>query len=240
MDSNDIIQFVLKDSNYRLNLFSGNEIASLQEKVFVKTVRGKEVPYVKCIIRNKDVQLKPEEVVRQLYAAMLITQYGYAKKRLAFEYQVSFGREKKIADIVVFDKDRNDSAYIIVELKKPKLLDVKGQLRSYCNATGAPIGVWTNGEQISHYYRKDPNYFEDITDIPNATQSLTDILGDHYSLKDRLVSDPEEDTLAFKRRKAWHDILEDNRHRRIYIDPNTDIKRLKEEMYDIDLDGGRR
>ena len=238
MDNNDVIQSVLKDSNYRLNLFSGNEVASLQEKVFTKALRGKEIPYVKCIVRDKDVQLKPKEVVRQLYAAMLISKYGYAKKRLAFEYQVSFGKEKKSADIVVFDKDRNDSAYIIVELKKTKLLDGKGQLRSYCNATGALIGVWTNGEQITHYHRKDPNYFEDITDIPNSTQSLTDILGEHYSMEDRLVSDPEEGMLAFKRRKAWHDILEDNRHKRIYIDPGTDINRLKEEMYDIDLDGG--
>jgi len=33
-----------------------------------------------------------------------------------------------------------------VELKKPKLKDGKEQLKSYCNATGAPIGVWSNGE----------------------------------------------------------------------------------------------
>ena len=43
------------------------------------------------------------------------------------------------------------SRYIIVELKKPELMEGKSQLRSYCNATGAPIGIWTNGEQISHY-----------------------------------------------------------------------------------------
>ena len=29
----------------------------------------------------------------------------------------------------------------------------------------APIGVWTNGEQISYYNRKDPNYFEPITRV---------------------------------------------------------------------------
>jgi type I restriction-modification system DNA methylase subunit len=28
-------------------------------------------------------------------------------------------------------------------MKKPKLKDGKEQLKSYCNATGAPIGVWT-------------------------------------------------------------------------------------------------
>ena len=115
--------------------------------------------------------------------------YGYPKTRLAFEHTVNFGRQKKSADIVIFDKDRPDTSYIIVELKKPKLKDGKNQLRSYCNATGAPVGVWTNGEQISHYNRKDPNFFEEITDIPNVDQSLEDILAEHFTLKDLILKD---------------------------------------------------
>ena len=173
---NDIIQTILNDSNYHLLLFSDDEIDSLRGKISTRIVKEKETQFVTCIVRDKDIQLKPEEIVRQLYATRLIKQYGYTKKRLAFEHPISFGREKKKADIVIFDKDRFDTAYIIVELKKPKLKDGKNQLRSYCNATGAPVGVWTNGEQISHYHRKDPNYIEDITDIPKATQSLGDIL----------------------------------------------------------------
>jgi len=189
MKQPDIIQTILKDSNYHLTLFTEDEINKLREKVFSKTLRGKETAFIKCIVRDKDIQLKPEEIVRQLYAARLIKKYGYPKKRLMFEYPVNFGREKKKADIVIFDKDRSDTGYIIVELKKPKLKDGKNQLRSYCNATGAPIGVWTNGEQISHYHRKDPNYFEDITDIPNAKQSLTDILSERFTLKDLIIKD---------------------------------------------------
>ncbi len=170
--------------------------------MFTKLTRGKETPYVKCIIRDKDIQLKPEEIVRQLYASRLIEQYGYPKKRLAFEYSVNFGREKKSADIVIFDKDRADTAYIIVELKKPKLKDGKNQLRSYCNATGAPIGVWTNGEKISHYHRKDPNYFEDITDIPKVKQSLKDILSERFTLKDLIIKDK-----IANERKSLKDII---------------------------------
>ena len=195
---------ILKDSNYHLTLFTENEINKLREKIFTKTLRGKETPFIKCIVRDKDIQLKPEEIVRQLYAARLIKKYGYPKKRLIFEYSVNFGREKKKADIVIFDKDRSDAGYIIVELKKPKLKDGKNQLRSYCNATGAPIGVWTNGEQISHYHRKDPNYFEDITDIPNAKQSLTDILSERFTLKDLII----KDELSNKRKSLKDKILE--------------------------------
>jgi len=189
MISLDILQTILKDSNYNLTLFSQEEIDVFRSRVFTKPARGKDTPYVNCVVRDKEIQLKPEEIVRQLYAIRLIEQYGYPKKRLVFEYPVSFGREKKSADIIIFDKDRTDTAYIVVELKKPKLKDGKNQLRSYCNATGAPIGVWTNGEQISHYHRKDPNYFEDITDIPKEKQSLKDILSDRFTLRDLFIKD---------------------------------------------------
>lgn len=198
----DIIQTILKDSNYHLALFTKKEIEDLQETIFTKITRGKETPYINCIVRKKDIQLKPEEIVRQLYAARLINQYGYTKKRIKFEYSVTFGREKKSADIVILDKDRPDAAYIIIELKKPKLKDGKNQLRSYCNATGAPIGVWTNGEQISHYHRKDPNYFEDITDIPKEKQSLKDILSERFTLKDLIIKDK-----IANERKSLKDII---------------------------------
>ena len=137
---------ILKDSSYNLSLFAEKDIKALEAKI--KIQKGK--PYVNCIVREKEVQLNPEEVVRQLYAVKLINDYGYPKKRIRFEHSVQFGRETKSADIVVFDKDRPTVEYIIVEIKKPKLQDGKNQLRSYTNATGAPIAIWTNGGQISH------------------------------------------------------------------------------------------
>jgi len=176
---------ILKDSNYNLLLFAEKDIKSLEEKI--KIVKNK--PYINCVIREKEIQLKPEEVVRQLYAMKLINDYNYPKKRIRFEHPVKFGRETKSADIVVFDKDRPTVEYIIVEVKKPKLKDGKEQLKSYCNATGAPIGVWTNGAQIAHYNRKDPNFFEDITDIPKADQTLEDILKERFTWRDLIIKD---------------------------------------------------
>ena len=158
---------------------------NLGSKIFTKN--GKY--YVVCAIRDKEIILKPEEVVRQLYAMKLLEEYGYPKQRIKFEHAIHFGREVKSADIVIFDKDRPTVEYIIVEIKKPKLQDGKNQLRSYTNATGAPIAVWTNGGQISHYNRKDPNYFEDITDIPKADQTLEDILKERFTLKDLIIKD---------------------------------------------------
>lgn len=176
---------IIKDSNYSFSLFDKALIDELEQNIKIKD--GK--PCAICIIRDKEIVLKPEEVVRQLYLMKLIRKYGYPKKRIALEHSINFGREVKSADIVIFDKDRSTVEYIIVEIKKPKLQDGKNQLRSYTNATGAPIAVWTNGGQISHYNRKDPNYFEDITDIPKADQTLEDILKGRFTLKDLIIKD---------------------------------------------------
>ena len=199
MNQTDIIQTILKDSNYHLDLFNPSEIDDLRQKV-----EGNEKPFIYCPIRRKPIQLKPEELIRQLYAARLLNQYRYPKERVRFEHLVNFGRERKRADIVILDKDREDTPYIIVEVKKPKLQDGKDQLRSYCNATGAPIAVWTNGQQISHYHRKDPNYFEEITDIPNVDQSLADILNERFTLKNLIL----KDKLATERKSLKDIILE--------------------------------
>ena len=189
-DQPDIIQTILKDSEHQLGLFQEAEIEALRDRIRTKTGRGGKVTaYANCVVRDVEIQLKPEEVVRQLYAARLMHQYGYPKDRLIFEHPVRFGREVKRADIVIRDKDRPESPYLIVEVKKPKLNDGKGQLRSYCNATGAPIGVWTNGRAISRYHRKDPNYFEEITDIPGHNESIAEVLNERFTLRELILKD---------------------------------------------------
>lgn len=175
---------IFKNTTYDGTLFSEESKAYVESKISQKTVRGSEVPYITCEIRKKEIKLTPEKAVRQLYIYKLMHDYGYAASRIQLETPIHFGREIKRADIAIMDKDRPMVPYIIVELKKPKLTDGKEQLKSYCNATGAPIGVWTNGEQISCYNRKDPNFFEEISDIPKATQKLSDIISEKFTYED--------------------------------------------------------
>jgi type I restriction enzyme M protein len=180
-----LLSTILKDSDYRLTQFKEENIQKLESRI----VERKGKYYVDCLNRKKEILLKPEEIIRQLYIMTLMDDLGYHASRMALEYPVTFGRETKRADIVILDKDRPDTAYIIVELKKPKLKDGKEQLKSYCNATGAPIGVWTNGESISYYHRKDPNFFEDISGIPKATEKLSDILSERWTINDLVKKD---------------------------------------------------
>ena len=96
-------------------LFSEEETRALDDRVVMRENRGKEVPYVTCLVRDKEVQLKPEERTRQLWLARLIDKLGYARSRIAIEYPITFGRDSsKRADIVVFDADRPTVTYIIV------------------------------------------------------------------------------------------------------------------------------
>ncbi len=181
---------ILKDSAYKTEQFTNEAIERLNSKIIEKEDKnGKKYAVVECLIRKKDIKLNPEEVVRQLFIDKLINEYGYPVSRMKLEFPVYFGREVKRADIVIMDEDRPIVPYIIVEVKKPKLKDGKEQLKSYCNSTGAPIAVWTNGEQIAYYNRKDPNYFEDIRDIPKATQTLMDVVSERWTIADLKEND---------------------------------------------------
>lgn len=181
-----ILPELLKDSAYRLDQFKPAQIAALESSIFLG---NKKAPHITCLVRGKPIKLTPEEAVRQLYLMVLRDDLGYPIGRMEVEKEVTFGREKKRADICIFDKDRPNTPYILVELKKPKLKDGKEQLKSYCNATGAPMGVWTNGQQISYYHRKDPNYFEDIPAIPSAHEKLSDILSERWTIDDLVARD---------------------------------------------------
>lgn len=181
---------ILRGSAYSLDLFSEEAISNLERKIVERTSKnGIAEAFVPCIIRDKEIKLTPEEVVRQLYTEQLIEKYGYPRARIAFEFPVYFGRETKRADIVVRDKDDFNVAYIIVEVKKPKAKDGREQLKSYTHGTGASMAVWTNGTTITYHQRKNPNYFEDIPNIPKDNETLADILRQPFTMDDLIRED---------------------------------------------------
>jgi type I restriction enzyme M protein len=182
---------ILRDSNYSISLFTDKEINQLEADILFREVKGKKTPYIKCVIRNKEIKLNPEEIVRQLYVKRLLNLYKYEQQLIQFEVGINFGVEVKRADIVVYDKNRQDAPYIIIELKKPKLKEGKEQLKSYCNATGAPIGIWSNGDGEQFYHRQDPNFFSELSDLPYGHENLDDFLKlrNQYTILDLLIND---------------------------------------------------
>ena len=67
-------------SDYKSSLFTQEEIDTVEQAAYTKIVRGKEIPFIKCFVRQKEIQLKPEEAVRQLFIQRLIKNYGYATR----------------------------------------------------------------------------------------------------------------------------------------------------------------
>jgi type I restriction enzyme M protein len=199
-----LLSHLFKDSNYELNQFSPEQIAALENRISIKNEGAKQTAFIECLVRKKPIKLTPEEAVRQLYIAHLIHHYEYPVERIKCEYPIVFGKETKRADIVITDKDDSTALYIVVEVKKPKLKEGKEQLKSYCNASGASIAVWTNGGSISRYHRKDPNYFEEIQEIPKANEKLSSILSNPWYIADLI----KNDTLLKNKKSLKSQILE--------------------------------
>ena len=87
-------------------LFTEAEIETLENRAKLKPLRGKQVLFVECLVRKKDVQLKPEEAVRQLLLEKLSNEYGYNYNNMRVEYPVRFGRDSsKRAVEIAIEKD---------------------------------------------------------------------------------------------------------------------------------------
>ena len=58
---------LFKNTTYDDTLFSVEAKSTIESRIFMKSVRCSEVPYITCAIRDKEIRLTPEEAVRQLY-----------------------------------------------------------------------------------------------------------------------------------------------------------------------------
>lgn len=191
-----------------LSVFDERSIAAIESAFIEKS--GK--PYLKCQVRNKEIQAKPEEIVRQLWLHRLIHHYGYPAARLSVEFPITFGRDSsKRADIVVMDADRPNVPYLIVEVKQPTAKGGKEQLRSYTHATGAPLALWSDGLQAVIWHRKNPNYFVEIPDLPTVGQTIDDIAGQPWTMQTLIDKEHQHEAEGQKARSLREKIedLED-------------------------------
>jgi type I restriction enzyme M protein len=163
-----------------LSIFTDEEINAIENLITEQDGRL----YIRCQITGRDKIAKPEEIVRQLWIYRLMNRYNYPRDRIRVESPVYFGSsaEPRFADIVVLHEDL-EHPYIIFEVKRPNRRDGLEQLKSYCNAQGSPIGVWSNGNEIIRLYKEEPNIFVEIPEIPSYGQSLRDILAQRWTIK---------------------------------------------------------
>ena len=183
------ISKILKDTELSLKQFTQEQIKNFEKRIEEKDLGEGVKPYAKCIIRDKEILIKPEEIIRQLFAEKLMNEFGYPKENITFELPVkSVGRDKEnvdFADIVVFTDSTKTQAYIIFEIKRPDEKDVdqqKKQLESYCRVEGASLGALINGDDIEKYYinNLDENSktrgLQEISVLPKFGENLSDVL----------------------------------------------------------------
>lgn len=113
--------------------FTDGEVKWLEDRIYFGTDKnGEPKPKTTCIIRESEIDLNAEEVVRQLYTHKLIEEYNYPKERIEFEKIVQMGRaDDKRADIVIYEDEHKTAPYIVVECKAPGKQKIKGQLENY-------------------------------------------------------------------------------------------------------------
>jgi type I restriction enzyme M protein len=178
-DSDDIRSTLEKIiDKHRLTIFDNEEVEHIG--LFIKNNK----PYLICAGSGKERHATPEEIIRQLFIKKLLDKYGYPLERIAIEREIWFGSGiyEKRADIVVLQKDL-ENPYIIVEVKELNRTDGIQQLKSYCNAEGSPIGIWTNGQEIVILHRDDPNIFSNLSSIPTVNQSLMDVIKEPWTIE---------------------------------------------------------
>jgi type I restriction enzyme M protein len=192
-------------SQLSLDVFSRKSIAAVEAAL---SERGGKY-YLKCRVRGKDVLAKPEEIVRQLWLYRLENDFKYPVSRLTVEYPITFGRDSsKRADIVVFDPDRLTVPYIVVEVKQPTEKGGKDQLKSYCHATGAPLALWSDGLLQVVWHRKNPNIFVPIPELPTASQTIEDIVGQPWTIETLIEKEKQREAEGLKARSLRR-IVED-------------------------------
>ena len=172
--------FSAPDIKHGISLFNSNEINAIKRLIIEQ--EGKY--FIKCQIKNRYKIAKPEEIVRQLWIYRLLNEYNYPKKRIGVKKTIYFasGIEPQAVDIVVFQEDLKHY-HILFEIKKSDRTAGLEKLKSYCSTEGAPIGIWSNGNETIRLHREKPNLFVEIPRIPKISETLGEILTERRVFK---------------------------------------------------------
>ncbi|MBA7528984.1 hypothetical protein ES705_21176 [subsurface metagenome] len=172
--------FSAPDVKHGLSLFNSDEINAIERLIIEQ--EGKY--FIKCQIKNRNKIAKPEEIVRQLWIYRLVNEYNYPKKLIGVKKNIYFDSQigPQAADIVVFQEDLKHY-YILFEIKRSDRTAGLEQLKSYCNTEGAPISIWSNGDEIIRLHREEPNLFVEIPRIPKISETIGEILTERRAFK---------------------------------------------------------
>lgn len=170
-------------------------------------------------LKDKWLELKPEEKVRQNYIVRLVNSYGFELNQMAQEVQVNNsqrGQGRAMADIVIWkseaDRLADKSPVIVVECKAEHITiheEDYFQGYNYASWAGADFFVTTN-EKETRIFRVVkgviPKRLEEIVNIPNAKEIKSDKKIDELLKQTKAFTRDEFSKLLFK----CHSIIRNN------------------------------
>ena len=170
-------------------------------------------------LKEKWLQLKPEEKVRQKYICRLVNNYNFSVDQMDQELQVNNsqrGQGAARADIVVWknkqDKQEKKSPLIIVECKAETITiheEDYYQGYNYASWAGADFFVTTNLKETRIFKvikGEMPKRLEEIVDIPNAEKAENQKELDKLLSQTKAFTRDEFSRLLFK----CHNIIRNN------------------------------
>jgi len=127
---------------------------------------------------------KPEEIVRQLVVASLITKYGHQPHLIELEHVIQIGINRPRADICILNEQGQIIGIIEVKGFQPK--EATAQLRSYLIASGARFGAVATTEQSISYLVDEDKSLVELSDLPKPEMPID--LQNRPSISDPQVS----------------------------------------------------
>lgn len=163
-----------------------------------------------CIKRGKEIDIQPEEVVRQLLTYRLTNKiedggYGYDIKNIEFELSATYHGKSQVKndriDIAIFNKSKTkESPRLIIEVKRPSIkseVERNGeesspleQMQSYCKDKLAEVGCIFNGGNICKFYL--PNEYNEAlseTNFPKVDDDIKEWAIKDYTLIELINND---------------------------------------------------
>lgn len=111
---------------------------------------------IRCLVRNKDLLLTPEEWVRQQLLYFLSQEQGFPLGRISVEKEIKVNGLSKRWDILIYDKMAKP--FVLVECKRPSVDIQKSTLEQamrYQHHVNAPYLILSNG--LSHIILENIN-----------------------------------------------------------------------------------
>ncbi len=124
------------------------DIQLLQYHKDLDTVVRDGITYVKDPIRKKEIQLLPEELIRQCIVQYLIQELQYPINFIQVERQIKILDSIRRYDIVVYN--RNIEPFLLVECKSHKVpvnQNTLDQIARYNLTINAPYLMVSNGKE---------------------------------------------------------------------------------------------